>query len=147
MTKINGTQRTHAKCKLLPTFDYKGVSSIVLNGHSFRYHPIFDARRSPEVQDAANVPLELLALRPGPRASATQLSSTERRTVHSSSSVNSRGRCSRNRYPRKGELDLWWWWSRWRLGGRSYYKNVDSYTDTFAYNHTVESSGRWTVPY
>ena len=32
---------------------------------------------------------------------------------------------------------------RWRLGGRIYYKNVNRYTDTFAYNHTVESSGRW----
>ena len=37
---------------------------------------------------------------------------------------------------------------RWRLGGRSYYKNADSHTDTFVYNRIVLGlSGRWTVPY
>ena len=46
MTKINGTQRTHAKCNLLPTFDYKGVSFIVFSGLSFQYHQTFDATRS-----------------------------------------------------------------------------------------------------
>ena len=34
------------KCKLLPTFDYKGVSFIVFSGLSFQYHQTFDATRS-----------------------------------------------------------------------------------------------------